>query len=290
MFFYIIIGMIVCVLILGVSFVYDVLYYTWIYLLVGVGIYYLDYLIMHLYENDSVDRKSLRIPLLLICDGIIIYAVMRYAYKYAVHGIRNWGGFLYKNHHTTFCVIVLISIILLLLGTLWFLKNVTYNIYHLIKDIRAKKKENVINRLDNIKPYAIIGACFLIVFGVNHMLVTHNRQKILIAQEPSIGRTYDDIKGMNGGFAINEPYTRYVVEIIDDQILRYSEGNYTYTKSSGWKANHIEITSEYQYEYEVYFGGRIFIIFIGNRYRVYLSDSGDIESISLEYPKIMLDK
>lgn len=78
----------------------------------------------------------------------------------------------------------------------------------------------------------------------------------------------------------------------DDQTLRYSEGNYTYIKGSGWKANHIEITSEYQYEYEyeVYFGGRIFIIFNGNRYRGYLSDYGDIESISLEYPKIMLDK
>lgn len=63
--------------------------------------------------------------------------------------------FNYKNHYTTFCVIVLIFIILLLLGMIWLLKNVTYNIYHLIKDIRTKKKENVINRLDNIKPYAI---------------------------------------------------------------------------------------------------------------------------------------
>ena len=126
------------------------------------------------------------------------------------------------------------------------------------------------------------------VCAVNYVFVTSSEKKIHIAQEQSVGKTYDDIKGMTGGFGINVPYTRYVVKIIDNNTLSYSQGTYRYIKESGWQADNIEETAEYKYSYEVKFGGRIFIVFNDNRYRVHLSDSNEIESISLEHPKRVL--
>ena len=288
LFFYIIIGMIVSVLFLGVSAAYDLLYYTWMFILIAFIIYYLDFLILRLYENNDIDRKSLKIPLIFTCDGIILFITMRYAYKYAVNGIINWGGFLYKNHYILFCVISIISIILLLIGVIWLFKNIFYNIYRFIKDMQNHDKTNLKCRLLNIIPYAVILVCFLVVCTINYAFVTSSEKKIHIAQEQSVGKTYDDIKGMSGGFGINVPYTRYVVKIIDNNTLSYSQGTYRYINDSGWQADNIEETAEYKYSYEVKFGGRIFIVFNDNRYRVHLTDSNEIESISLEHPERVL--
>lgn len=148
-----------------------------------------------------------------------------------------------------------------------------------VKEIKAKRQKIILS----IIAFAVI-AVLTVVFVVSHN--QSNTQKLQFAQDSMIGETYSD---HDGGFALfnGDKKNRIIVEILDDNRLKYSRGNNTFrlkeTASGGhsisWTENDIYETATYTYDMSISFFGKMTITINGDTYEISVSDDGTVSGI-----------
>jgi len=154
----------------------------------------------------------------------------------------------------------------------------------MIRKVKSEAQSQTWSTVRRIAIFTILIAMLVVgIFSLN----ANNEKKLEFIKSDAIGNTYSD---SNGGFAMfsGEKADRITVEIIDEDMLSYTRGNYTLRVSSkdgdgysvSWNQNEIYETAEYEYTFSTSLFGKITLEFNGKSYEVEIDDDdGTIYSI-----------
>lgn len=154
----------------------------------------------------------------------------------------------------------------------------------MIRKVKSEAQSQTWSTVRRIAIFTILIAMLVVgIFSLN----ANNEKKLEFIKSDAIGNTYSD---SNGGFAMfsGEKADRITVEIIDEDMLSYTRGNYTLRVSSkdgdgysvSWNQNEIYETAEYEYTFSTSLFGKITLEFNGRSYEVEIDDDdGTIYSI-----------
>ena len=154
----------------------------------------------------------------------------------------------------------------------------------MIRKVKSEAQSQTWSTVRRIAIFTILIAMLVVgIFSLN----ANNEKKLEFIKSDAIGNTYSD---SNGGFAMfsGEKADRITVEIIDEDMLSYTRGNYTLRVSSkdgdgysvSWNQNEIYETAEYEYTFSTSLLGKITLEFNGRSYEVEIDDDdGTIYSI-----------
>lgn len=152
--------------------------------------------------------------------------------------------------------------------------------------VAKEAKETRVKRNRIILSIIVLAVISLVAVVLISSHSQNNAQKLKFAQNSMIGETYSD---HDGGFALfnGDKNNRIIVEILDNNKLKYSRGNYTFrlkeTASGGhsisWTENAIYEAETYTYEMSISFFGKMTITINGKTYDVSVSDDGTVSGI-----------
>lgn len=143
---------------------------------------------------------------------------------------------------------------------------------------QSKRRSNAFLRV--ILVASILVTLVIIVIAKN----ASNQKALEYAHSSMIGEEYGDTS--EGSYWVGSSLDRRVVTIIDDNTLKFVEGNYrSYMNDQNnicWSVNEIDRTDTFSYELSVSFWGEITIHFAGAEFEVYINEEdGSVRGINL---------
>lgn len=143
---------------------------------------------------------------------------------------------------------------------------------------QSKRRSSALLRV--ILVGSILTALIIAVIAKN----SSNQNALEYAHNSMIGEEYGDTS--EGSYWVGASLDRRVVTIIDDNTLKFVEGNYrSYMNDQNnvcWSVNEIDRTDTFSYELSISFWGEITIHFAGAEFEVYINEEdGSVRGINL---------
>ena len=143
---------------------------------------------------------------------------------------------------------------------------------------QSKRRSSALLRV--ILVGSILAALIIAVVAKN----ASNQKALEYAHNSMIGEEYGDTS--EGSYWVGSSLDRRVVTIIDDNTLKFVEGNYrSYMNDQNnvcWSVNEIDRTDTFSYELSISFWGEVTIHFAGAEFEVYINeDDGSVRGINL---------